>query len=111
LKRLPAGKKTEELYKKGKRLLTPEIVLIFWKKKNGQESHIAIHAGKRIGKAADRNRIKRRIREALRRVGPDETPFEGIVIPRPSIKGKNFLEITGIVRRLLTRLKGDIGSG
>ena len=55
----------QKLYKKGKSVLTPSLVV--YVKKNGQSfNRLGITASKKIGKAVIRNRAKRRIRELYR---------------------------------------------
>ncbi len=53
------------LYRRGKSVVTPTMVVYALKNKAG-ENRLGITAGKKIGGAVERNRAKRRVRELYR---------------------------------------------
>jgi ribonuclease P protein component len=57
-----------------------------------------------LGSAVVRNRVRRRLREALRSMGPEMRPgWDVLVICRPAIVGADYRAVTQALRRLLTR--------
>jgi len=67
-------------------------------------SRFGFAAGKRLGKAVQRNRIKRRLREVVRPLLPVITPgWDMILIARQPITKASFDEIQRAVHILLRR--------
>ncbi len=58
------------LYKRGKSLVTP-VVVIYYKKSNNNISRYGITTGKKIGNAVKRNRARRIIRAAFEEIAPE----------------------------------------
>jgi ribonuclease P protein component len=104
LERLPAGRRTEEIYQRGKRLVSLEWVIIFLSNPDEDEVRIAVHTGKRFGKATERNRIRRQAREALRTIRFNASSLDVIVIPRSMVKGRKFSEILNQLDLLFKKL-------
>ena len=66
---------------------------------------VGLTVGKVMGKAVDRNRIKRRMREAVRhRLALLQTPVDVILHPRKSVKDLEFAvlerEVAGVFRAI-----------
>jgi ribonuclease P protein component len=69
-------------------------------------TRVAIAAGKRLGNAVVRNRIKRRLREAMRRVYPQlATGYDLIVIARAPIIEAEVIQIAAALGEVLRRAK------
>ncbi len=59
--------------------------------------------GKRLGKAVVRNKVKRRLREMIRRKHPDlRQGYDIVLVARPGIEKHGFWEIDAELDRLLT---------
>lgn len=73
-----------------------------------QESRVGLTAGKVLGKATERNRIKRRMREVLRR-HVDLLPqgFDLIFHPRRSVLTMEFAQLEAEIVRILEQASGD----
>ena len=69
-------------------------------------SRVAIAAGKRLGKAVVRNRIKRRLREAIRQVYPQlASGYDLIVIARAPIIEAEVAQVTAALSEVLRRAR------
>ena len=70
----------DRLFKSGKRAFSPTLTLVY---KEEEKPAMGISVGKRHGKSVERNRIKRLVREAFRKV---ETEFQGtyhiVIVPK-----------------------------
>ena len=67
-------------------------------------TRLGIVVGRRVGKAATRNRVKRRIREALRQIYPQlDSGYDLIVIARQPAADAAFGQITESLLALLPR--------
>ncbi len=58
---------------------------------------------KRVGGAVRRNAVKRRLREAVRKLGPRERPVDLVFIARPEIAQADYHGIESAVADVLTR--------
>ena len=105
MKSIPSGRETTSLYEKGKRLVTAKWVLIYREAREADGFRCAVHVGKRMGGAVERNRLRRQVREALRGLQLDDLSLELIVIPRMAAKGQKFSEMSGQLKILLQRLR------
>jgi|SRR5579863_1062880 len=106
IKTIPAGRKTKELYENGRRLVTSRWVLVFSDLEDESEGFfLAVHVGKRLGKAVERNRLRRQVREAIRVLPLDGLSLALIVIPRLPAKGQTYQEMSRQLSILVDRLK------
>jgi ribonuclease P protein component len=76
------------------------------------EARVGLTVGKVLGKAHERNRIKRRMREAVRR-HIDLLPigFDLIFHPRRSILSMEFTKLEAEVVRILQQAKAEAARG
>jgi ribonuclease P protein component len=72
-------------------------------------ARVGLTVGKVIGKAHERNRIKRRMREALRRhVDLLPTGFDLILHPRRSVLTVEFAQLEAEIVRILQQASADV---
>ncbi len=109
--RLKANADFQHLRRQGHTLHHPLLVISFLP--NGLEySRFGFIVGKRLGKATVRNRIKRRLREAVRlrlRRGEIAEGWDVVFIARRPIREASFRQMDRAVGQLLrrARLTGD----
>jgi ribonuclease P protein component len=80
------------------------LLLLFADEKTHGTTRFAVSVGARIGNAVVRNRLKRRIREAIRRQLPDvQDGWDCLFVAREAIVEAPFSEIEVAVQSLLIR--------
>lgn len=73
------------------------------------QTRFGLATGKRLGGAVVRNRVRRRVREALRVMAPSFQPgWDVLIIARPAIVGADHDALVGALRRVL-RSGGVLG--
>lgn len=93
----------QRVRREGRRWHHPFFIL-FVAPNNLQTSRFAISASRRLGKAVQRNRVKRRVREALRPYLPIvQGGYDCVLVARPALVGASFAEIEAGVCQLLER--------
>jgi ribonuclease P protein component len=76
-------------------------------------TRFGLATGRALGSAVVRNRVRRRLREAVRALGPSLRPgWDVLVIARPAILEADLRTVTQTLRRLLARggvVDGPVG--
>lgn len=100
---LKRNKEFRRVYRKGKSYGAHTLVLIYMQG-NQPEVKIGFAVGKKIGGAVVRNKVKRRLREAVTPLLPEIAPgCRLIFIARAPIAEVDFTEIESTVRRLVQK--------
>lgn len=93
-------------YANRKSLANPLLVLYHFKKSHQYGPRIGISVSKKVGNAVIRNKVKRRIREAMRSYLPKiTTGYDLVFVARIKIGKASFKEIEKSVENLLIRAK------
>jgi len=81
----------------------PLLVLLALRSE-GPVTRIGVIAGKNVGGAVQRNRAKRLLREAFRKVYPTLVQgYDLLIIARKPLPGSNFLDLQEAIDQLLHR--------
>ncbi len=111
--RLRRTRDFDVVYKKGRRKRSTHFVLIAWKNPEGQGLRFGLSVAKRLGNAVTRNRIRRRLREILRREewgekarGQHKVSWDVVIQPRTGKIARAELaplreELTGLITAAL----------
>jgi ribonuclease P protein component len=94
----------EAVYRRGARLKSPQFV-VFYCANGGPSSRFGISLKKALGGAVVRNRIRRRIREILRRNSLEiASGWDLVMHPRRSVASANFAalqaELVGLLKSI-----------
>jgi ribonuclease P protein component len=69
-----------------------------------ETTRIGLSTGRRLGGAVVRNRVRRRLREALRVMAPSFQPgWDVLIIARPALVEADHDALVGALRRILSR--------
>ena len=69
-----------------------------------EETRFGLSTGRKLGGAVVRNRVRRRLREALRAMAPSFQPgWDVLIIARPPVIGADFQALAGALQNLLRR--------
>jgi ribonuclease P protein component len=69
-----------------------------------EETRFGMSTGRKLGGAVVRNKVRRRLREALRVMAPSFQPgWDVLIIARPSVIGADFQTLAGVLQNLLQR--------
>jgi ribonuclease P protein component len=102
--RLKSSLEFQAVYSKGRSVANRAAVLYVLTQKPPDVSQVGFAAGKKLGKAVVRNRIKRRIKEAVRLLWPRTKPgFRFIVIARQAAKDMPFPQLQDKLVELFER--------
>ena len=90
----------DQVYRQGKRHFAAHITVFYLSRSEGTGFRIGFTVGKALGGAVDRNRMKRRLREAVRLHMPQPASAVDVVInPKKSMLKMEFSELCKEVAR------------
>lgn len=105
MRSLPKGADFERAYGQGRVLFHPLIRLHCLRKEESEGSLVGFVVGRRFGKAARRNRIKRLLREGWREAKAPEHGFDFIVAARPLALEADVRQLRDAILEVLGRLE------
>src|SRR5271166_2605011 len=92
----------QRVYQNGRRQFTGNMTVFFLRRADEAGRRVGFTVGKVLGGAVERNRIKRRMREAVRLATPTrDGPVDVVFNPRKSVLGLPFAELLSEVTRAL----------
>ena len=81
----------ERVYEKGRRLFSNHITVFYLRRERGMGVRIGYTVSRALGGAVDRNRMKRRLKEAVRQARiPSATPVDIVINPKKSLLKADF---------------------
>jgi len=104
--RLKSRRAFDRVFREGMRVSDRHLTIVMARRGDDGPARLGIAVGRRYGCAAERNRIKRLIREAFRRLRHDLPPAsDWVVLPRPG-RGPTAAHVEASLRTLARRLAG-----
>ncbi|MDR3588730.1 MAG: ribonuclease P protein component [Negativicutes bacterium] len=101
--RLRKNKDFQAVYRMGKSYANRQLVLYILPRKNGQRL-VGFAAGKRLGNAVTRNRVKRLLRETYRLYQHRlATGFDLIIVGRQTIAGEKMAAVAAAFEHLCAK--------
>jgi ribonuclease P protein component len=90
----------ERVYKQGRRHFAAHMTVFYLVRAQGEGLRIGLTVGKVLGGAVERNRIKRRLREAVRLGWPGvRIPADVVINPKKSMLKLEFAELGNEIGR------------
>lgn len=84
----------ERVYKQGRRHFAGHMTLFYLPRSESANLRVGFTVSKALGGAVDRNRMKRRLREAVRLIRPEgPLAFDVVINPKRSLLQAEFAEI------------------
>lgn len=90
----------ERVYKQGRRHFSAHMTVFYLRRAEGDNLRVGFTVGRALGGAVERNRMKRRLREAVRLTRPHPGPPADVVInPKKSVATADFSGLMAEVSR------------
>jgi len=90
----------ERVYKAGRRHFASRMTVFYLPRAAGHGPRIGFTVGKTLGGAVDRNRMKRRLREAVRLHWPEfQAPVDIVINPKKSVLKADFADLSDEISR------------
>lgn len=102
----------QSVYKQGRRHFAPHMTVFYLRREAGEGARVGFTVGRALGPAVDRNRMKRRLREAVRLHGALKVPVDVVINPKKSLLTAEFLGLREEIAkafRTITQKLGEIG--
>jgi ribonuclease P protein component len=100
----------DRVYKQGKRHFAAHLTAFYLSRSEGEGIRIGLTVGRVLGGAVERNRIRRRLREAIRQRIPHSLVAIDLVInPKKSLRSADFSEVLRDVTRTFAVVQQKLG--
>ena len=96
----------QRVYKQGQRHFAAHMTVFYLRRAGGETLRVGFTVGRALGGAVERNRMKRRLREAVRLHSPAaSTPVDVVINPKKSLRTADFAELLKEVGRAFEVIK------
>ena len=101
----------ERVYQQGQRYFAAHMTVFYLRRTPGLGARIGLTVGRPLGGAVDRNRMKRRLREAVRLQGPIGAAVDVVINPKKSLLTAEFRELQGEIARGFEVIRQKVREG
>jgi ribonuclease P protein component len=98
----------ERVYKQGQRHFAAHMTVFYLRRQDGKGSRVGFTVGKVLGGAVTRNRMKRRLREAVRLHGPGLAAMDVVINPKKSLLTAPFVDLRSEVTRAFEAMEKSV---
>ena len=100
----------EQVYKQGKRHFAAHMTVFYLGRAAGEGMRVGFTVGRVLGGAVERNRMKRRLREAVRLQGlRADVPADVVINPKKSLLTAEFSAVQGEVAKAFQVIEQKLG--
>jgi ribonuclease P protein component len=104
----------DRVYREGQRIFSSNVT-VFFRQRGAEEPfggpRVGLTVGRVLGGAVERNRIKRRIRDAVRHsLAALSIPVDVVINPKKAVLKADFGQLQGELRRAFTQIQHRIES-
>jgi ribonuclease P protein component len=103
----------ERVYKQGRRHFSPSMTVFYWKRDEAGEERglrVGFTVGRALGGAVERNRMRRRLREAVRLTTPKPAVSADVVInPKKVVLTADFETLRNEVQQAFVVIERKLG--
>ncbi len=103
LERLVDRKAVQEVFERGRKAVAAEVVL-YYLRRDGGGVRFAVHTRKALGRAVDRNRVRRLFKEAVRKRAEDLCGVDFILLPRKAAVRLGFHRVADLLAGVLSKI-------
>ena len=89
----------ERVYQQGQRHFAAHMTVFYLRRAPGLGPRIGLTVGRTLGGAVERNRMKRRLREAVRLLGPIGAAVDVVINPKKSLLTAEFRKLQSEIAR------------
>jgi ribonuclease P protein component len=97
------------VYKQGKRHFAACMTVFYLRREEGEGPRVGFTVGRVLGGAVARNRMKRRLREAVRLHGLIPAAVDVVINPKKSLLAVPFADLRNEVRRAFEVIEKSTG--
>jgi ribonuclease P protein component len=100
----------ERVYKEGRRHFAAHMTVFYLRRGDPARLRVGFTVGRGLGGAVERNRMKRRLREAVRLYGVVvDAPVDVVINPKKSLLTANFADLRKDIKRAFEVIEKSVG--
>ena len=99
----------EQVYKRGRRHFAAHMTVFYLPRQKAEGVRVGFTVGKMLGGAVVRNRMKRRLREAVRLHGMIPVAMDVVINPKKSLLTAGFVDLQREIRRAFEMIEKSAG--
>lgn len=99
----------ERVYKQGRRHFAAHLTVFYLPRQTAPGVRVGFTVGKVLGGAVVRNRLKRRLREAVRLHGTIPAAMDVVINPKKSLLTAAFVDVQREIRRAFEVIEKSVG--
>jgi len=108
-RRLQKHAEFDQVYRRGRRHFSPHMTVFFLRREAGPGPRVGFTVGRVLGGAVERNRIRRRLREAARlELGKLPEPVDVVIHPKKSVLKAEFSQLREEMAEAFEKIRASV---